>query len=89
MNGNDAYRGFFVHQGKVDILDLAITHATAQGGSGGGNGGGGMGAGGGLFVDAGAAVTLTNVQFDDNRAIGGSGGNGTSSGGGGGIAGNG
>jgi fibronectin-binding autotransporter adhesin len=89
LSGNDAYRGFFVQQGAVSVGNLAITHATAQGGSGGGNGGGGMGAGGGLFVNSGAAVTLSNVQFDGNRAIGGSSGSGFNSGGGGGMAGNG
>ncbi|MDR6538900.1 autotransporter-associated beta strand repeat-containing protein, partial [Variovorax soli] len=90
LSGNDAYRGFFVQQGTVEISDLDIAHATAQGGSGGGNGGGGMGAGGGLFVNSGAAVTLSNVRFDGNRAIGGSGGaSGWDSGGGGGMAGGG
>ena len=51
----------------------------ARGGNGGLNGGGGAGLGGGLFVGADVAgnpgnVTLTNVTFANNKAVGGSGG---------------
>ncbi|MEM6437387.1 MAG: hypothetical protein AAF773_26550, partial [Cyanobacteria bacterium P01_D01_bin.115] len=56
----------------VIMSDLTITNGLAQGGSS-GSGGGGAGMGGGLFIYDGN-VTLDNVTFSDNRAIGGLGG---------------
>ncbi|MFM7427142.1 MAG: beta strand repeat-containing protein [Elainella sp.] len=44
-------------------------------GAAGGGGGGGAGLGGALYMDSGA-VTLTNVVFNNNQAIGGNGGRG-------------
>jgi hypothetical protein len=93
-------RPFFIAAGEVEINDLTISHAVATGGNGGniwsgGGGGGGMGAGGALFVADHAIVTLTDVTFADNSAIGGKGGTydstytGYGAGGGGGLAGNG
>ena len=93
-------RPFFILSGEVEINDLTISHAVATGGNGGnigtgGGGGGGMGAGGALFVADHAIVTLTDVTFADNSAIGGKGGTynsayvGYGNGGGGGLAGNG
>jgi hypothetical protein len=51
------------------------------------SGGGGAGLGGGLFVATGASVTVNDIRFVNNQAIGGDGGtpsNATGGGGGGG-----
>jgi hypothetical protein len=79
LSGSGAQRGFFVYAGTVEINDLAINDMLARGGNGGLNGGGGAGLGGGLFVGADVAgnpgnVTLTNVTFANNKAVGGAGG---------------
>lgn len=90
ISGNNQSQVFFVEAGTVQISDLAIVNGKATGGSGGigsgGGGGGGLGAGGALFVNSGAAVTIQNVNFSSNAAVGGAGGNvvPSSSGGGGG-----
>ncbi|MEM0966650.1 MAG: pectate lyase-like adhesive domain-containing protein [Verrucomicrobiota bacterium] len=101
--GNN-FRGFFIAGGDVLIRDLEIANAVAVGGNGNTGGGGGMGAGGGLFVVDGSSiagsgiteetsVTLENVSFTGNQAIGGNALNdsGTSNpaGGGGGLGGDG
>lgn len=92
INGADAYRPFFVESGTVVINDLTITGGRAKGGDGAGGsegaGGGGLGAGGALFVNAGANVTINNIAFDANSAVGGNGGEGSGvmhGGGGGGM----
>lgn len=78
IDGANSYRAFFVDTGTVSLLNLLIQNTRAQGGAGGvgdGGGGGGAGLGAGLFVNqAGAAVTLTNVNFANSSAIGGAGG---------------
>lgn len=86
LNGANTYQGFAVLSGTVAINNLKINNAVAQGGRGGdsartfptrregGGGGGGAGLGGGLFVGASAAVTVTNVSFGSDKAIGGQGG---------------
>ncbi len=84
INGNGAYRPFFVESGNVSMQDLTITNAQAHGGNG---AGGGMGAGAAVFVDSGANLTIHNVNFSDNAAIGGNGG--STGAGGGGLGGNG
>ena len=95
IDGANTYRGFFVLSGEVTIDRLKIQHATAEGGAGGAGlsaGGGGMGAGGGVFVNSGAKVTLVDVSFVDDGAIGGDGGRGAvlaGAGGGGGMGGDG
>ena len=105
LDGDDGglfFRGLFAYSGKMTIENLTIENAEAQGGSGGegaAGGGGGAGLGGGLFVadnPAGGAgpanVTLYNVFFTDNSAIGGAGGaagNFGGVGGGGGLGGSG
>jgi hypothetical protein len=94
ISGANAYRVFFVDTGTVTLQNLVVQDGLAQGGAGGsgdGGGGGGAGLGGGLFVNqAGAAVTLNNVQFVNCGAVGGVGGNYVSQsyagGGGGGLA---
>ena len=88
-------RGLFVYAGTVDVTNLAIDDMRAQGGSGVSGGGGGAGLGGGLFIGANRAgdagnVTLSNVTFANDEAVGGSGGVlGHDVGGGGGLGGNG
>lgn len=101
ISGNNTYRVFFVGAGTVTFQDMSITNGRAKGGNGGttlgGGGGGGLGAGGAIFVNSGANVTATNVQFVSNTAVGGNGGLNTSTsgpvvgagGGGGGLFGNG
>ncbi|MCA9255266.1 MAG: hypothetical protein KDA33_06490 [Phycisphaerales bacterium] len=98
INGNDTYRILFIDSGVVTIRDVTLADAYARGGNGGdashsGGGGGGAGLGAGLFVNAAATVTIENVTFSGNDALGGAGGASsagiTGSGGGGGFAGNG
>jgi hypothetical protein len=88
VDGDNAYRVFWVESGTVDFSNLTIANGLAQGGAGGGssngNGGGGAGLGGGLFVNGGT-VSLDTVTFSNNAAVGGAGDtSGGSSGGGGG-----
>ncbi|WP_170971269.1 hypothetical protein [Mesorhizobium sp. GR13] len=77
---------------NVTLSNLAITGGIAQGGAAGFAGGGGMGAGGALLISDGN-VTLANVTFTSNDAVGGNGGGSAVSaiggGGGGGLGGNG
>src|SRR5215469_12636382 len=101
LNGADTFRGLFVYSGNVVIENLEISHCVARGGNGigGGFGGGGAaGLGGGLFVADDVAngatsagnVTLVNVGFDNDKAIGGNGASGSGNGllgGGGGMGG--
>ena len=92
INGNGNERGFFDYAGTLNLKNLKIQNAVAQGGAGNDGGGGGAGLGGGLFIAAGASATVENVNFTGNKAIGGAGGNfsgGTyaSGGGGGGMGG--
>ena len=86
LNGANTYQGFAVLSGTVAINDLRITNTLAQGGRGGDAVGllarsyrrrrrGGAGLGGGLFVGELAKVTVTNVSFRSDQAIGGMGGN--------------
>ena len=57
---------------QVTIQNVSLNNGVAQGGTGGGGGGGGLGAGGAVFVNQTADVTLNNVSFVGNKAIGGS-----------------
>ena len=100
VSGNNQYRVFFSDgpTGSTTTLsNMTIRDGNAHGGQGGiGGGGGGLGAGGGLFVARGN-VTLSNVSFSNNKAIGGGGGfsffysagDTNGGGGGGGLGGNG
>jgi uncharacterized repeat protein (TIGR01451 family) len=79
IDGNSAYRVFFVDSGTVTLTSLQIQNARAQGGTGGVGyataGGGGLGAGAGLFVNQSSAVVrLANVYFLNTVARGGDGG---------------
>ncbi|MBW4466279.1 MAG: hypothetical protein KME07_12700 [Pegethrix bostrychoides GSE-TBD4-15B] len=67
-----ANRVFWVEQGDVTLRQLVIADGLAQGESGKNGAGGSAGLGGGLFVEAGT-VTLIQVQFVNNQAVGGSG----------------
>ncbi|WFU22125.1 VCBS domain-containing protein [Bradyrhizobium sp. CB1717] len=81
--------GLFVYAGSVEIDDLSVINAVARGGDSASGGGGGAGLGGGLFIASGGAVTLDNVSFAHDRAVGGNGSyfNGYSASGGGGMGG--
>jgi len=74
-NGHTIYgnnnSGFFVYSGSLTINETTLTGFTTTGGSG---SGGGAGLGGALFVNDGASVTLNDVSFGGNAAIGGAGG---------------
>jgi autotransporter-associated beta strand protein len=94
LDGGNTYRGLFVQSGNVTLQNITILDTAAVGGDGGtgiGGGGGGAGLGGGLYVGSAATVTLNNVDFSGDSAVGGHGGgiNGiaTSGGGGGGMGG--
>ena len=81
LDGRGNQHGLVVYSGQVTIADLTIEHAVVHGSDGRGGGGGGAGLGGGLFVANdvanGAAtagqVTLSNVTFSNDGAVGGSG----------------
>ncbi|MGC2780813.1 MAG: adhesin, partial [Bradyrhizobium sp.] len=84
VNGVPTYAGLDLESGSAEIDDLTIADFVARGGNGGspnftsleGGGGGGLGAGGGLFIGSGASVTLNDVAFRNDQAIGGNGGSG-------------
>ena len=100
-NGGAGDRGFFVASGNVTFENLTIANGVASGGNGVDCGGGGAGLGGGVFVanlvqqevagfTTAANVTLDNVTFTSNRAVGGSSSPAThAAGGGGGMGGSG
>ena len=68
-------RGLAVTSGGVILRNLAIDNAVAQGAAGAlGGGGGGAGLGAGLFIGASGTVTLNNVAFANDSAVGGAGG---------------
>jgi hypothetical protein len=105
LDGANTFRGLFVFNGSVAVQNLSIQHTSAKGGAGGSaftGGGAGAGLGGGLFIAGantvngavytGGNVTLTNVTFASDTAIGGAGGAGnyvgaTGAAGGGGLGG--
>jgi autotransporter-associated beta strand protein len=98
LDGGNTVRGLFAYAGNVTVNNLTLQNMVARGGAGGNSGwagGGGAGLGGGLFVGAGANVTLNGVGFSGDQAIGGAGGDNTGGGfaggyaGGGGLGGNG
>ena len=79
LDGEQTYMGLFAYAGAVNVNDLTIANTRTVGGTGGlapAAGGGGAGLGGGLFVAAGADVTLTDVIFSGDSATGGAGGKG-------------
>ena len=84
VNGVPTQRGLFVYSGAVTIENLTIENCVAKGGVGGAGGGGGGGGGWarrrpvrGEQFGCGAApadVTLDDVVFQDDSAVGGAGG---------------
>ena len=84
LDGAGTYRGLFAYAGLTTVQNLAIDDTVARGGNGGFvSGGGGAGLGGGLFVAgtnaglaSGAVVTLNNVTFSSDKAVGGNGSSG-------------
>ena len=64
--GAQAWRGFAVTAGQVTLTNFQVTGTVAQGAAGGGSG-----LGGGLYVGAGAGVTLQGALFNHTAAIGG------------------
>lgn len=94
IDGNGAYRAFWVDNGTVAFANLEIQNVKALGGTGGsgtGGGGGGAGLGAGIFMRQGT-VSVTNLYFTNCSAVGGAGGAPSgvalgSGGGGGGLAG--
>ena len=76
INGGGTSRAFMVTGGTVSLNNLLVEDTKAQGGAGGAGadgGGGGLGAGGGLFIGAAGVVTLSDVNFQNTSAAGGSG----------------
>ncbi len=69
IDGNSAHRPLFVKSGTVVINDTDIVGGLAKGENG---GSGGAGLGGGLFIYSGD-VTLSNLDFEQNKAWGGDG----------------
>ncbi len=78
LDGGGTQGGLVVSSGVVDISGLAIANMTAAGTDGSFGGGGGAGLGGGLFLGSAislnpANVTLTDVTFSGDAAVGGAG----------------
>jgi|GEM_PF-2575332 len=77
VSGNGVHRGFSVLAGSVTLASMSLQGLRAHGGNGGAGapaGGGGAGLGGAVFVGTAGSVTLTDVRFSTNGAIGGNGG---------------
>lgn len=92
IDGGSAVQAFSIASGTVAFDSFQIQNCRSKGGNGGTNGGGGVGGGGGLYVHNGAIVTISNLSFVGNSAVGGNGGSapknaGTGGGGGGGFGG--
>jgi hypothetical protein len=66
LNGNGQNPGFIVEGGSVTIDNMTIENAVATGTIG-----SPYGLGGGLFVGNGTTVTLNNVSFTNDGAVGG------------------
>ncbi|BAY78897.1 hypothetical protein NIES25_53760 (plasmid) [Nostoc linckia NIES-25] len=81
INDTGDVRLLFLNQGAISISNLTLANGRGKGGDGADGGGGGAGMGGALFINGlynGTSVTtnvtLTNVAFTNNQAIGGRGG---------------
>ncbi|MBD2139957.1 hypothetical protein H6F39_00795 [Anabaena sp. FACHB-1250] len=81
ISGQNAYQILAVNGASVTFSRLSFVNGLARGGDGNNGGGGGLGAGGALFINAGN-VTLNNVTFSGNRAVGGNANGNAGSGGG-------
>ncbi len=92
INGGGLHQPFSVAAGTASITNFNLNMCVSEGGAGGSGligGGGGAGGGGGLYVHNGASVSLSNVMFMTNMAVGGAGGAGGAAGAGGGGGGGG
>jgi len=70
LSGEQAHRVLTVNQGDVTLQNLTVAHGLAMGDDGLDGAGGSAGLGGGLLINDGN-VTLANVRFVDNQAVGG------------------
>ncbi|MEZ5385860.1 MAG: autotransporter-associated beta strand repeat-containing protein [Prosthecobacter sp.] len=73
IDGSSA-NGYFLKSGDMTLSNVTLQNFAVKGGDG---SGGGAGMGGALFINEGASVTLNNVNFLSNNAVGGNGGVGT------------
>lgn len=71
ISGVNKHQIISINGATVGFDGVKFLHGLAQGEDGVNGGGGGLGAGGALFINAGN-VTLNNVTFRGNRAVGGS-----------------
>ncbi len=78
LDGTGTYQGLQITAGTVLLQNLTIQNAVVQGQGGSSaniaGGGGAAGLGGGLFVGSAANVSLVNMNFSSNQALGGAGG---------------
>lgn len=76
IDGNaNAFQAFSVASGNVTFSNLTIQATGSHGGDGGAGGGGGaVGGGGAIYSHNGAIVSISNVVFMNNHAVGGTGG---------------
>ncbi len=77
LNGGNSQAGLVIDAGTVTLENLTIANAVAKGAAS-----GAPGLGGGLFVGGTSAVTLENIVFQNDSAIGGAGGTGNAGNGG-------
>jgi hypothetical protein len=70
IDGGNQTRLFFIGNGAVTLSNLVLQNGLAQGGAS-ASGGGGAGMGGAIFMQGGN-VTLSNITFTGNQALGGS-----------------
>jgi autotransporter-associated beta strand protein len=68
---DSSFYGVKVQQSGTTVENKIFTNFVTTGGAG---SGGGLGAGGVFFVDGGTNLTLKNVEFTTNTAVGGTGG---------------
>jgi hypothetical protein len=76
IDGVASFQGLVIDSGDVTLSSIQLNDDLVTGAAGTGGDGGGPGLGGGLFVGSGATVTLDDVNFFKDRAVGGAGGTG-------------
>lgn len=70
LSGQQAHRVLVVEAGDVTLRDFTVADGLAAGDDGVAGAGGSAGLGGGLLINGGK-VTLANMRFVDNQAVGG------------------